>query len=105
LCLLEKVFPPSFFDLMMHPIIHLVDEFHICGHVHIHWMYPIECAMKDLKAYMKNMCKLERSMAKKYIFYGALGLYIEYMQNFGAISRCIWDANEEEGVVGEVFEG
>ncbi len=90
---------------MTHPIIHLVDEFHICGHVHVHWMYPIEHAMKDLKGYMKNMCKLKGSMAKEYIFYGALGMYIKYMQNFGAISRCIWDANEEEGVAGEVLEG
>jgi hypothetical protein len=42
-----------------------------------------------------------------YIFYGTffLGLYIEYVQNFGAISRCIWDANEEEGVPREVLEG
>jgi hypothetical protein len=67
LCLLEKIFPPSFFYLMTHLIIHLVDEFHICGPIHVHWMYPIEHAMKDLKGYMKNMCKLERSMAKEYM--------------------------------------
>jgi hypothetical protein len=66
-------------------------------------MYPIEHAMKDLKGYMKNMCKSKGSMVEKYIFYGAPGLYIESMQNFGAISKCIWDVNEEEGVVGEVL--
>jgi hypothetical protein len=63
LCLLEKIFLPSFFDLMTHLVIHLVDEFHICGPIHVHWMYPIECAMKDLKDYVQNMCKLKGSMA------------------------------------------
>lgn len=42
LCLFEKVFPPSFFDLMTHVVVHLVDELEICGLVHSHWMYPIE---------------------------------------------------------------
>jgi hypothetical protein len=34
LCHLEKVFPPSFFDLMTHLVIHLVHELDICGLVH-----------------------------------------------------------------------
>jgi hypothetical protein len=45
-----------------------------------------------------------REYGKRYIFYEALGLFTKYMQNFGATSRHIWDANEE-GVVGEVLEG
>ncbi len=53
LCLLEKIFPPSFLDLMTHLVIHLVDEFHICGPIHARWMYPIECAMKELKDYVQ----------------------------------------------------
>jgi hypothetical protein len=50
LCLLEKVFPPNFFDLMTH-VIHLIDELELCGHVHTRWMYLIKHAMKDLKGY------------------------------------------------------
>ncbi len=57
LCLLEKVFPPSLFDLMTHLVIHLIDELDICGPVHFHWMYIIKRAMKDLKGYVQNMCK------------------------------------------------
>jgi hypothetical protein len=37
LCLLEKMFFPSFFDLMTHLVIHVVDELDICKHVHCHW--------------------------------------------------------------------
>jgi hypothetical protein len=42
LCLLEKVFPPSFFDLITHFVVHLIDELDICGPIHClldvsHW--------------------------------------------------------------------
>jgi hypothetical protein len=68
---------------MTHLVVHLIDELNLCGHVHSHWMYPIEWAMKDLKSYV---C-------------------IEYMQGFSATRCCVWDANEDKGVVGEVLEG
>ncbi len=79
LCLLEMVFPPSFFDLMTHLVVHLIDKLDLCGLVHSHWVYPIERVMKDLKGYVRNMCKLEGCMTKGYIFDEALGLCIEYM--------------------------
>ncbi|CAL8085236.1 unnamed protein product [Prunus armeniaca] len=31
LCLLEKYFPPSFFDIMVHLVVHLVREVRLCG--------------------------------------------------------------------------
>lgn len=40
--LLEKVFPPTFMDIMFHLMIHLVEESYICGPVHCYWMYHIE---------------------------------------------------------------
>lgn len=42
LCDLEKIFPPSFFDIMIHLPIHLAYEAQIAGPVHYRWMYPIE---------------------------------------------------------------
>jgi hypothetical protein len=59
--------------------------------------------MKDLKGYVQNMNKPEGSIVEGYIFYEALGLCTKYMQGFGATSMCVWDANEEEGVFGEVL--
>jgi hypothetical protein len=49
MCLLEKVFPSSFFDVMMHLPIHLVLQLDICGPVHIRWMYPMERYRKTRK--------------------------------------------------------
>lgn len=42
LCELEKIFPPAFFDIMVHLLVHLAKEAAIAGPVHYRWMYPIE---------------------------------------------------------------
>ncbi|KAL6584869.1 hypothetical protein OROMI_004158 [Orobanche minor] len=42
LCQLEKIFPPSFFDLTVHVTIHLVTEVKLGGPVYYRWMYPPE---------------------------------------------------------------
>ncbi|WMV09410.1 hypothetical protein MTR67_002795 [Solanum verrucosum] len=42
LCKLEKVFPPSFFDVMVHLPVHLATEVKIAGPIHYRWMYPVE---------------------------------------------------------------
>jgi len=42
LCELERIFPPSFFVIMVHLSIHLAYEARITGPVHYRWMYPIE---------------------------------------------------------------
>jgi len=42
LCVLEKHFPPSFFDISIHLMVHLADEALICGPVGPRWMYPFE---------------------------------------------------------------
>ena len=42
LCHLETIFPPSFFTVMVHLLVHLVEEVKCGGPVHYRWMYPIE---------------------------------------------------------------
>ena len=42
LCELEKIFPPSFFTVMVNLVMHLASEAKIAGLVIYHWMYPIE---------------------------------------------------------------
>lgn len=42
LCMLERFFPPSFFDIMVHLTIHLGREARICGPVQFRWMYSFE---------------------------------------------------------------
>ena len=42
LCELEMIFPPSFFIVMVHLVIHLASKAKVAGPVHYRWMYSIE---------------------------------------------------------------
>ncbi|KAL0318740.1 UNVERIFIED_CONTAM: hypothetical protein Sangu_2030200 [Sesamum angustifolium] len=42
LCNFEKKFPPAFFNVMEHLIVHLSDEARVGGPVQYMWMYPFE---------------------------------------------------------------
>ncbi|GKE14928.1 putative transposon, En/Spm-like protein [Tanacetum coccineum] len=59
LCLLEKLFPPSFFDIMIHLTVHLTREVKLCGPICFRWMYPFERCMKVIKGHVRNKNKPE----------------------------------------------
>ncbi|XP_050248759.1 uncharacterized protein LOC126696012 [Quercus robur] len=67
LCELQKIFPPSFFTVMVHLVMHLAAEVKISGPVHYRWMYPIERYLSRLKSYVRNRAAPEGSIAKGYI--------------------------------------
>ena len=48
LCHMEMIFPPSFFTIMVHLVIHLEEKALIAGPVHYRWMYPVERYILDL---------------------------------------------------------
>jgi Domain of unknown function (DUF4218) len=105
LCALEMHFPASFFDVMTHLMIHIVEELDICGPVSQRWMCPIERYLKNLKGFVRNKASPEASMAEGYILEEALGFVTEYMVDCQVTRRRIWDSDQEEGVNGVVFEG
>ena len=39
---MEAIFPPSFFTIMFHLVIHIGEEAILAGPVQGHWMYPVE---------------------------------------------------------------
>jgi hypothetical protein len=67
LCQLEMIFPPAFFDIMMHLPIHLAEEARLGGPVLYRWMYPIERYLRTLKVYVRNKAQPEGSIAEGYI--------------------------------------
>ena len=54
MCNLEKIFPPSFFDVMEHLAIHLARELELGGPVQYRWMYLFERYMHHLKKKVGN---------------------------------------------------
>ena len=67
ICNLEKIFPPSFFDVMEHLPIHLPYEAELGGPVQYRWMYPFERFFKKLKGKAKNKRYAAGSIVESYI--------------------------------------
>ncbi|KAH1107258.1 hypothetical protein J1N35_011026 [Gossypium stocksii] len=64
---LEKIFPPSFFTIIMHLLIHLPHEAKLGRPIFYRWMYPIERFLCKLKSYCRNKRYLEGSIAEGYL--------------------------------------
>ncbi|CAM8987826.1 unnamed protein product [Rhodiola kirilowii] len=67
LCKLETVFPPAFFTIMVHLLIHLPDQVLLKGPVHYSWMYPIERQLGEYKRSVRNTRYPEGCIAEQYI--------------------------------------
>ncbi|XP_020259681.1 uncharacterized protein LOC109836224 [Asparagus officinalis] len=59
LCKLEKIFPPSIFDVMLHLVVHLASEAILGGPVRFRWMYPVERQLYTYKSYIRNRARPE----------------------------------------------
>ncbi|KAL5563421.1 hypothetical protein UlMin_033168 [Ulmus minor] len=81
LCLLEKYFPPAFFDVMVHLIVHLPQEIKLCGPVWLRWMYPMERYMKILKSYVRNRSRPEGCIIECYVVEEAVEFFSEYLES------------------------
>ena len=67
LCRLEMIFPPAFFDIMMHLPVHIAWEAELGGPVSYRWMYPVERYPRTLKGYVRNKACPEGSIAEGYL--------------------------------------
>ena len=81
LCKLERIFPPAFFDIMIHLVLHLLEEAILGGPVYIRWMYPFKRYLKRLKDYVRNAVKPEGSISKGYVVDEALIFFSRYFDD------------------------
>ncbi|XP_065872964.1 uncharacterized protein [Euphorbia lathyris] len=85
LCKLEKNFPPSFFDVMVHLVVHLASEAKIAGPVQYRWMYFVERDLHTKKLNVRNKAKPEGSIAEAYIAYECLTFCSRYLVGIDTI--------------------
>ncbi|KAL5538476.1 hypothetical protein UlMin_035499 [Ulmus minor] len=81
LCKLERIFPPAFFDIMIHLVLHLPEEAILGGPVYMRWMYPFERYLKRLKDYVRNSAKPEGSISEGYVVDEALTFCSRYFDD------------------------
>jgi len=96
LCKMEQIFPPTFFDVMIHLLIHLADEAKTCGPVQYRWMYPIERYLKRLKDYVFNKAQPEGCIAEGFIAEECINFCAMYMS--GSDNRFNRTDRNEDGV-------
>ena len=66
LCLMEAFFLPTFFDIMVHLTVHLVQEIHYLGPSYLHQMFPYERYMGILKSFVNNRKYPEGNIISRY---------------------------------------
>ncbi|WMV29325.1 hypothetical protein MTR67_022710 [Solanum verrucosum] len=97
LCKLEKVFPPCYFDVMVHLPIHLASEAEIAGPIHYRWMYPIERWLYFLKSLIGNRACPEGCIAEGYIAIECMTLCSrEFTQNHIDTTQHLSDAEWDQ---------
>lgn len=83
----EVWFPPSFFDIMTHLIVHIPRQLVLCGPVHSRWMYGIERYMGTLKSMCRSRSKLEASICNGFLKEERMDFLMQYMDGFQPSSR------------------
>ncbi|XP_071699112.1 uncharacterized protein [Rutidosis leptorrhynchoides] len=85
LCELEMYFPPSFFDVMVHLVSHIVGEIKACGPVFLRYMYPFKRYMGILKGYVRNLNRPEGSIVEGYASEEVIEFCTNYMDGFKSV--------------------
>jgi hypothetical protein len=81
MCQLEMCFLLSFFDMMEHYMIHIVDHIFVLIPLYLHHMYPYEPYMPIMKGYVCNHAHPEGSMIEGYTTEEVLECYNDYMKD------------------------
>jgi hypothetical protein len=82
---LEMCFPTSFFDIMEHLMIHMVEQITELGPMYFHQMWTYKRFMSILNVYMRNKAFPKRSMIESYHIDKSVDCCIDYIKNKRAI--------------------
>ncbi|GJZ67715.1 hypothetical protein Tco_0630955 [Tanacetum coccineum] len=85
LCQLEMYFLPSFFDVMVLLMSHIVEEIKLAGPVFLWYMYPFERYMGFLKGYVRNRYRPEGSIVQGYVAEEVVRFCTNYMDDVADI--------------------
>ena len=97
--------PPSFFTVMVHLIVHLVEDAKIGGPVQYRWMYPIERYLGKLKSYVRNKAQPEGSIAEGYLAEESLTFCSRYLDGIETIFNRIRRVDDEPDTMASSVSG
>ncbi|KAG8503945.1 hypothetical protein CXB51_002268 [Gossypium anomalum] len=104
LCNLEKIFPPPFFTIMMHLVIHLPHKAILGGPIFYRWMF-----LSKLKSYCRNKRYPEGSIAEDYLPEECMTFCSRYLEDvetrLNRPSRNVWSGNDVNDEVKWLSQG
>jgi hypothetical protein len=80
LCELEIYFPPAFHNIMVHLLVHVVDDVIHLGPRFLHNMMPFKRLNGVLKGYVRNRARPDGSIAKGFLSYECISFCQNYLQ-------------------------
>ncbi|XP_057251050.1 uncharacterized protein LOC130589355 [Beta vulgaris subsp. vulgaris] len=108
LCKLEKLFVPSFFDIMVHLPIHLPREAMLGGPVQCRWQYRFEREMHTMKPTVQNKAHPEASIAEARIADECSAFCSRYISGietkFNCMGRNDQDKNQSSEFMLSIFQ-
>ncbi|GJV30950.1 hypothetical protein Tco_1391350 [Tanacetum coccineum] len=102
LCKLESMFPPPFFDIMTHLLIHLPFEAKKGGPFQYRWMFPFERKMRALKGYVKNTARPKGCIAERSLDNECLNFCSMYLNDVETIFNKVERNNEMVDIDGDI---
>jgi hypothetical protein len=81
LCELKIYFLPAFHDIMVHLLVHVVDDVIHLRPPFLHNMMSFERLNGVLKGYVRNRARLDGSIAKGFLSYECISFCQNYLQN------------------------
>ena len=93
---MEQIFPPSFFDVMIHLPINLENEVWLGGPVQNRWMYSTKWEMGTFKSYIRNRCFPKGCIAETRVRIDCMNLFSKYLHGgvHTRFNRRSWNNDE-----------
>jgi hypothetical protein len=80
LCELKIYLPPTFFDIMVHLLIHLMDDIIHLGPTFLHNMKPFERLNGVIKGFVRNRSRPNGSITKGFLTYECVSFFQNYLR-------------------------
>ena len=89
-------FPPAYFDISVHLLIHLVDQIRALVPIYLHQMLPFERMMKVFRRYVRNKFRPEGGMVEGWSTEEVIEFCTYYLdiKRVGVLKSC------HEGILG-----
>ena len=79
LCELKMYFPPAFFDICVHLLVHIMDDIIHLGPLFLHNMMPFERLNGIIKGFVRNRARLDASIVQGFLIEECISFCMSFL--------------------------